>query len=93
MQLKNQDIASFLGILLMHVVSFEKVFINNRDHSFSTNAKFSEKLIFLTLWNSHICLSFRLQEMLISQKFFRTYEIDDLMWGSDVLKIFNLYFC
>ena len=49
MQLKNQDIASFLGILLMQVVSFEKVFINNRDHSFSTNAKFSEKLIFLTL--------------------------------------------
>ena len=49
MQLKNQDIASFLGILLMQVVSFEKAFINNRDHSFSTNAKFSEKLIFLTL--------------------------------------------
>ena len=54
MRLKNQDIASFLGILLMQVVSFEKVFINNRDHSFSTNAKFSEKLIFLTLWNSHM---------------------------------------
>ena len=47
-------ITSFLEIL-------EERVIFNRDHSFSTYAKISEKLTFLNLWYEHVCI-FRVYE-------------------------------
>ena len=44
-----------------------------RDHSFSTYAKFSEKITFLTHWYAHVRVRIRELEMLFFQKILRTY--------------------
>ena len=57
MRLKNQDNASFLGILLMQVVSFEKVFIIGIIHLVPTQ-NFLKNLYFLPFeTHLYVCLS------------------------------------
>ena len=48
-----------------------------RDHRLSTYVKFSEKLIFLTLWYTHVRVCIRGLEMLVFRKILRTYLMDD----------------
>ena len=58
--IKNQENSLFLKMINKLIIyMLLKYFSNNRGHPFSTYAKFSEKLIFLTPWYADVCVRIR----------------------------------
>ena len=62
----------FSWSLILHILT--DIFI--RGHPLSTNAKFSEKLTFLTPWYAYVRVRIKELEMLVFRKILRTYLMD-----------------
>ena len=62
-----------------------------KGYSFSTYAKFSEKLTFLTPSYAHVCVRIRGSEMLVFRKTLPTYYMNDpLYFNANILMILTL---